>query len=53
MRSVFCLDFGIVYSVLTFLLKSVTTLNFGLSFSVLLAVACHCATFLPVGEGEQ
>lgn len=38
--------------ILSFLWKSATTLNFGL-FSVLLAVACHCATFLPVGEGEQ
>lgn len=52
-KLLFIMHFGVVYSVLTFLWKSVTTLNFGLSFSVLLAVACHCATFLPVGEGER
>lgn len=52
-KLLFITHFGTVYSVLTFIEKSVTTLTFGLPFSVLLAVACHCAIFLPVGEGEQ
>lgn len=47
------MHFVIVYSVMSFIEMSVTTLNFGLSVSGMLAVSCHCATFLPVGEGEQ
>lgn len=48
----FMMHFVRVYSVMSFIEMSVL-LNFGLSFSGTLAASCHCATSLPVGEGEQ